>query len=180
MNRMKSSAISVATCNYTVPLRIDVRSTILVIVTLIFVAINISDAHADRKDRTQANMEKARAYCANFETEYRMDCTVDKCPCPVGKRKIKKFKQKLSRGACVCLTKSDKAELNKIEASLYCADWNDRFARSDAHCVVTSGRTCLSKNKNTGYAKFASSRMKLKVFAGAGMGNNYVACQARP
>ncbi len=83
--------------------------------------------------------DEAQRYCTQYETSTRRQCHVEKCPCGVGEKSLKKFDRKgLKRAYCVCVSKSVKKADNREKAEQACQAYEAQYGEE---CLVSS-RNC--------------------------------------
>jgi len=83
--------------------------------------------------------EEAQRYCSQYETSTGNQCHVEKCPCGVGEKKLKKFDRSgLKAGYCVCVSKSVKKAENREQAEKACEAYEEQYGEE---CLVSS-RNC--------------------------------------
>ncbi len=107
-------------------------STITLLLTFITPLVLPSHVQAGAKD-------EAQRYCSQYKTSTRQHCNVEKCPCGVGQKILKKFKRSgMKRGYCVCVSKFVKKSDNRARAEQACDSYEDKYGEE---CLVSS-RNC--------------------------------------
>ena len=124
--------------------------------------ISLNTVFAKRKDRNAENKKDAIAWCNSFSKKEHVKCGVEKCPCGIGKRKVKKVKRKNSTGYCVCVSKAAKKDLNKERAQAACKEYTKKYGKS---CIVKQGncpisRMPIAKYRGGALIKYSACREK--------------------
>lgn len=123
---------------------------------------SVSDADARRRDRNRKNKQDAIAWCQKFKDRTRLRCKVEKCPCGIGDKKIKKIKRRRSRGACVCLSRRTMRHYNRQRAQRTCAAYTRKYG---VKCTVSRrncppGKIAVKKFRGGPRVKYSACRDK--------------------
>jgi hypothetical protein len=105
----------------------------------------------------------ARNFCENYKRTSGGNCVVEKCPCGIGLKRIKKFKRGgLRIGICVCEARSDQRERNRRLAQAACNEFTALHRRPcwvvKNHCGVT--RMPVKKFGNGPLVRYSACREK--------------------
>jgi hypothetical protein len=105
---------------------------------------------------------KARAWCSDYTASEGGSCSVEKCPCGPGLKKMKKFRRGFRAGYCCCAPKAQVRAGNRELAEQACSEY-----------TATHGEACSVHRRNCPVGK-----MKVRHFGG-GPRVKYSACREK-